>query len=81
MRKKNADVPILYIKNCNNPPTTDRPAAASLMPKETAAPLVLDVLAPLLVVVPVVPSRVVGSAVLEIQSLFPCTTGPLRVFQ
>jgi len=51
IESKNADVPMLYSNICKRPPTTERPATASLTPKEAAAPL-LDValaLDPLLV--------------------------------
>jgi len=39
--KKNADVPMLYNNICKSPPRTERPAAASLKPYDTAAPLLL----------------------------------------
>jgi hypothetical protein len=61
--KKNANVPMLYNNICRSPPTTERPATASLIPYETAAPLlpVAEAVPPEAVVV--VEPRVVASAV------------------
>jgi hypothetical protein len=44
---------MLYNNICKRPPMTERPAAASLTPKETAAPLLEVEDAPVPVVVPV----------------------------
>ena len=58
-RSKNADVPMLYNNICRRPPMTDRPAAASLTPKEGAAPLEVELeLDPVDVPVPMEPTVV-----------------------
>jgi len=68
--RRNAIVPMLYNNICMMLPTTDRPATASLIPYETAAPLLLDGLVVPPVEVPLGP-RVVGSSVPETQVSFP----------
>jgi len=72
---------MLYNNICMNPPTSPRPATASLTPKETAAPLLLDgfELEPVPVMVPL-GLRVVGSLVVEHCS-FPWTTLPLNLLK
>lgn len=60
--KEKRQCPIVYNNICNSPPTTDRPATASLTPYETAALLLLVALALELelVLVPVPDGRVCG---------------------
>jgi len=60
---KNADVPMLYNNICKSPPTIEKPATASLIPNDTAAPLEEVEVELEEVPVPDAPARLVGVAV------------------